>query len=234
MGTPTKAIAADVPEAIRERVGEFLRRSDQGEVSADDCVKFFDSIKEELTPAAYAWVIKRLVGSTGRFDFLTPIDPRARAQQALVKWLNEGMWLDDGSRKLKPADYELLRRFVDVLRHDLAGADAPVLEQILADQIALAWVEVNGLTVRTVEPERKWDFETVTHYDKRRERATRRFHESIKLLHTIRQQAGLALQVNVNTAVAIPTPAATESDAPPVRVPAPTRLPYTTGTGTAG
>jgi hypothetical protein len=89
MGTPAKATAPDVPEVIRERVGEFLSQSKRAEVSADDCVRFFDSIKRELTPAAYAWVIKRWVGITGRFDSLTPIDPRARAQQALVRWLNE-------------------------------------------------------------------------------------------------------------------------------------------------
>jgi hypothetical protein len=213
MGTPANATAPDVPEVIRERVGEFLSQSKRAEVSADDCVRFFDSIKGELTPAAYSWVIKRLVGITGRFDVLTPIDPRARAQQALVRWLTE-RWGHPGPRHtVNPADRELLRRYLDVLRGDLAGEDAPILERMLADQVALAWVEVNGLTARTVEPEGNWDFEAVTHYDKRRDRATRRLHDSIKLLHTIRQHGGPAMQLTVNQCVAV-TPAAASVNPP--------------------
>jgi hypothetical protein len=209
-----------VPEAIRDRVTEFLRQSNGGEVGADDCVRFFDSIKAELTPAAYRWVIKRLVGITGRFDFLTPIDPRARAQQTLVRWLTERWGLLGPPGKVSPADHELLRRYIDVLRGDLAGEDAPPLERMLADQSVLAWVEVNGLTARTLEPEQNWSYEDVNHFDRRPDRATRRFHESAKLLHTVRTQAGPPLQVNVNRCVAVSPPAPSETDASPVRVPA--------------
>jgi hypothetical protein len=215
MGTPAKLTPADVPETIRVRVGEFLRQNGDRQVSADDCVRFFDSIREGLTPAAYQWVIKRLVAATGRFDVLIPTDPRARAQQALVRWLTE-RWGHPGPRQtVNPADRELLRRYLDVLRDDVAGDDAPPLERMLSDQVVLGWVEVNGLTARTVEPESSWDHETVTHFDKRRDRATRRFHESVKLLHTIRTQAAPALQVNVSTAVAVASPAAPEP-APPL------------------
>jgi hypothetical protein len=97
---------------------------------------------------------------------------------------------------------------------------APPLEQMLADQTVLACVEVNGLTARVLESEERWDFEFVNHFDRRRDRATRRLHESVKLLHTIRTQAGPALQVNVNQCVAVTPPAPSETDASPVRVPA--------------
>jgi hypothetical protein len=68
---------------------------------------------------------------------------------------------------------------------------------MLADQIALSATEVNGLTIRTLEAEKAYDFNEATHYDRRRDRATRRMHESIKLMHVIRTKAAPALQVNV-------------------------------------
>ena len=206
MTTPAKVTPADVPATVRARVADFLGRSGQAEVTADDCVRFFDSVKDELTPAAYRWVIKRLVRQTGHFDVLPSADPRARAQQALVKWLN-APGLGEGPHKpVSPADHELSRRYLDVQRDELAGPDAPPLERMLADQVVLAWTEVNGLTARTVDHERRWDFESVAHYDKRQARATRRLHDSIKLLHLIRQKAGPALQVTVNQSVSVPAP----------------------------
>jgi hypothetical protein len=220
MGMPAKATASDVPVVIRERVDEFLCQNNQAEVSADDCVRFFDSIKDDLTPAAYSWVIKRLVGLTGRYDFLTPIDPRARAQQTLVRWLNEKWGHRGKPGEVSPADHELLRRHLDVLRKELADANAPLLEQMLADQVILCWAEVNGLTARTLELEQKWCDEDVIYFDKRRDRVTRRLHESIKLLHTIRLQAGPALQLTVNQCVAVTTPAAPVVDVSPAHVPA--------------
>ena len=220
MTTLAKATASDVPEAIQQRVGEFLRLNNETRVSADDCVRFFDSIKEDLNLASYHWVIKRLVALTGRYDFLTPISPRARAQQALVQWLNRRKAGSGKAEEICPADHELLRRYIDVLRRDLAGENASPLEKMLADQIVLASMEVNGLTARTLEPERNWCDEDVIYFDKRRDRATRRLNESIKLLHTIRLQAGPALQLTVNQCVAVTPPAASQADVIPIHVPA--------------
>jgi hypothetical protein len=207
MGTPAKVDKAEVPEAVRQRVGEFLRQSREGRATADDCVRFFDSVKHELTPAGYSWVIKRLVGITGRSDYLTPISPRARAQQTLVHWLNRRWGVNGPAKDVSPADHELLRRYLDVSRDELAGLGAPPLVRALADQVVLAAAEVNGLTARTLAADETWDTASADHYDRRRDRAVRRLLQSVKALHMIRQQAGPAVQLTVNQCVAVAAPA---------------------------
>ena len=97
-----------------------------------------------------------------------------------------------------------------MLRNELAGPEPSLLEQMLADQIVLSSAEVNGLTRHVVECEKQWKNEEATHFDRRRDRATRRMHESIKLLHLIRTKAGPALQVNVQQNVIVPPEKPTE------------------------
>lgn len=60
-----------------------------------------------------------------------------RGQQAFGKWLSEGWGLCPRGNSADPADLEIQRRYLDVLRNDLSGSEAPLLEQLLAGQIVL-------------------------------------------------------------------------------------------------
>jgi hypothetical protein len=209
MTTPAKITEDDIPQSLRDRVSEFLRQSAESGTTPKECVAFFESVREELTPATYRWLIARLAQRLNDCDSVAPIVPGAQARQALVKWLSEGWGLPNGEKTAHPADLEIQRRYLDVLRDDLAGPDAPPLEHVLADQVVLSSAEVNGLTGRVLQSEKQWLFDEANHFDRRRDRATRRMHESIKLLHLIRSKTGPALQVNVQQNVLVPpeTPA---------------------------
>lgn len=195
--TPAPITADDIPESIKQRVGDFLGRSKEPDLTARDCMEFFNSIEAELSLPAYCWVINRLARRLNDCDTLDPLDPRARAQQALLKWMDDNWGFFDNAPQPSFADRQILRRYLDVQRCELAGPDAPLLEQMLADQVVLCNAEAYGLLRGAIRFEKAWDFKEATHFDLRRDRATRRMHESIKLLHLIRQKAGPALQVNV-------------------------------------
>lgn len=203
--TPANVKRDEVPDAIRDRVTEFLRLSAHGDVIPKDCITFFESVREELTPASYRWLIKRLAERFNCCDHVSPLDPRARAQQTLIKWLTEGWGHCPRGNSARPGDLEIQRRYLDVLRHDLAGDEPSLVERMLADQIVLGCAEAHGLTCRVADAEKQWQYDEATHIDRRRDRATRRMHESIKLLHLLRTKAGPVLQVNVQNNVALPS-----------------------------
>jgi hypothetical protein len=205
MTTPSRVTAEEVPQTIRDRVFEFLSRSGRGEVTVQDSVAFFEAVQDDLTPVAYCWLVKRLAQLFNGCDNVTAIDPRGHAQQALIRWLQEEWnttWME---KKADPATSEILRRYLNVQRYELGGPESPLLEQMLADQVVLSSVEVHGLTHRVVGAEKQFAFDEAEHFDRRRDRAARRMHESIKLLHLIRTKAGPAMQVNVQQNVTVST-----------------------------
>jgi hypothetical protein len=151
-----------------------LATSEVRRPSPKDCITFFESVREGLTPASYRWLVKRLAERFNQSDHVSPIDPRAKAEQTLIKWLTEGWGQCPRGNSANPGDLEIQRRFLDVLRHDLAGSDSPLLERMLADQIVLGCAEAHGLTCRVAEAEKQCQYEEATHFDRRRDRATRR------------------------------------------------------------
>jgi hypothetical protein len=130
MTTPSRVTAEDIPEAIRDRVFEFLSRSSRGEVTVQNCVAFFETVQDDLTPVAYCWLVKRLAQMYNGSDVVTATDPRGHAQQTLIRWLQEEWGLPSGGKKTDPATSEILRRYLNAQRFELGGPTAPLVEPV--------------------------------------------------------------------------------------------------------
>ena len=90
---------------------------------------------------------------------------------------------------------EALTRQVAALEREIAGPSPSVLERLLAERIVVCWLELNCLdpALRGGEmPLRQAEF-----YDRRRDRAHRRYLSSIRNLATVRRLVIPSLQVNI-------------------------------------
>jgi hypothetical protein len=91
---------------------------------------------------------------------------------------------------------EAATRKVAALRKDLAGPDAPPLERLLADRIALCWLSVHDAEVRFAQA-RDLTIKQAEFWQKRIDAAHRRYLSAVKALATIRKLAVPAVQVNI-------------------------------------
>jgi len=91
---------------------------------------------------------------------------------------------------------EALTRQVAVLEREIAGPSPSVLERLLAERIVVCWLELNylelALTSKGERPLRQAEY-----YDRRKDRAHRRYLSAIRSLATIRRLVIPALQVNI-------------------------------------
>ena len=91
---------------------------------------------------------------------------------------------------------EAVRRQVAGLRTDLAGPEPSPLEGLLVDRIVCAWLEVkrqDALMAQVQETSLKQG----EYYQRRHERAEKRFHRACKSLAQIRRLQGPAVQLNL-------------------------------------
>ena len=87
-------------------------------------------------------------------------------------------------------------RQVAALEQEIAGASPSVLERLLAERIVVCWLELNYLEIaltRKGEP----PLRQAEYYDRRTDRAHRRYLSAIRSLATIRRLVIPALQVNI-------------------------------------
>jgi hypothetical protein len=91
---------------------------------------------------------------------------------------------------------EALKCKLDLLRAEQLGPDPTALERLLVERVVACWLQVQEADIRTAQAKDlslKWaDF-----YQKRMDRAHRRFLSAAKTLATVRRQALPVFQVNI-------------------------------------
>jgi hypothetical protein len=98
----------------------------------------------------------------------------------------------------RPVHREGVRRCLDELRQELAGPDPAPLETLLVERILTCWLQANYEDcVDTQNWRKNRTLDQHTHYQKRAERAHRRFLAAVKTLATVRRLRLPALQVNI-------------------------------------
>ena len=91
---------------------------------------------------------------------------------------------------------ESLKCKMEVMRHDLAGANPTPLERLLAERIALCWLVLHALEHGyMVKPE--GNIATGTYWQRTIDRAQRRYLSAVKTLAQVRKLALPTLQVNI-------------------------------------
>lgn len=136
-----------------------------------------------------------------------------KALQAVLQ-RNPGIWREVGSLAVQnrsklikdmhitTAAAELIHASMETMAQELGYEDAPILEQMLIDQLLLAWLRLNLWEYQLTEMESqgmtltKADF-----WEKRISAAQRRFLRACETLARVRRLARNvpALQVNINT-----------------------------------
>ena len=95
------------------------------------------------------------------------------------------------------AKKELLRRQVERLRNALAGEDPTLIEYLLSERAALCWIDVHCCDLDVIAAERGGQTSRAAYYDRRRDRAHRRYLSALRSLASVRRQCLAAIQVNV-------------------------------------
>lgn len=112
--------------------------------------------------------------------------------QARVQWANLAAGKDFTAAR------DAIMRQTDRLQHELAGLNPTPLERLLTERIALCWLHVQALEMRSgaTMPKQAWG----DIYEKRLDRANRRFLDAVKALALVRRLALPAVQVNIAAA----------------------------------
>jgi hypothetical protein len=92
---------------------------------------------------------------------------------------------------------EMLERQVERVKVELSGADPSPLERLLVERIACCWLQVNYAETKNAEYAKGGSFQASEYYQKRVERAQRRYLQAIKALAQVRRLLGPSVQVNV-------------------------------------
>jgi hypothetical protein len=92
---------------------------------------------------------------------------------------------------------EGLGRKMAKIRADLAGPDAPPLERLLADRVAVCWLSLHDVEVRFAQSCNDLTIKQADYWQRRINSAHKRYLTAIKTLATVRKLALLALQVNI-------------------------------------
>jgi hypothetical protein len=125
-------------------------------------------------------------GETGQVLLDSYGDAYSHARRALTKTAAGG----------NLAIEEALRRKINTVRDDLAGANPTALERILAERVALCWYDACE-TDRRFYDQIDTSFKTAAVREDRRDHAHRRFLEACKALAHIRKLALPAVQINL-------------------------------------
>jgi hypothetical protein len=82
------------------------------------------------------------------------------------------------------------------IRADLAGLDAPPLERLLADRVAVCWLSLHDVEVRFAQS-KDLTIKQADYWQRRINSAHKRYLSAIKTLAMVRKLALPALQVNI-------------------------------------
>ena len=91
---------------------------------------------------------------------------------------------------------EALTRKLELLRAELAGPDPTPLERLLVERIVACWLQVYDADLRYAQAE-NLSIEWREYYQRRMDRAHRRYLTAIKTLALVRKLAVPVLQVNI-------------------------------------
>jgi hypothetical protein len=91
---------------------------------------------------------------------------------------------------------EGLTRKLELLRQDLQGPSPTPLERLLVERVVACWLQVQDADVRYAQA-KNLSLEWGTYYQKRMDRAHKRYLSAIKTLATVRKLALPVLQVNI-------------------------------------
>ena len=110
-----------------------------------------------------------------------------RTQLAWIEKLAEGVDTNEEGLKAKTAQ----------MRGELAGPDSSPLEQMLVERIISCWLQVNEAESRFQVREGSGTMAKGEYWQRRHDRAHRRFLQSIEALAQVRKLLGPFIQVNV-------------------------------------
>jgi hypothetical protein len=90
---------------------------------------------------------------------------------------------------------------MEALRSELAGPEAPAVERLLAERVALCWLDAHDWEIRhnqAMQGPGGLSFRQAEHYQKMRDRSHRRYLQSLKTLVTVRKLGAFTIQINVD------------------------------------
>lgn len=100
------------------------------------------------------------------------------------------------SRKIAGDDWffsQLTKRELDNLRAELLGPAPSAVERLLAERVAIGWLEVHTAEYQLAVT----DSESRSHWQRQVDHAHRRFLSALRLLTAVRRLPRPALQVNI-------------------------------------
>jgi hypothetical protein len=89
---------------------------------------------------------------------------------------------------------------LQALRAELAGPDAPAVERLLAERVALCYLDVHSWEMYHNQAMQGTDglsFRQADHFQRMRDRSHRRYLQALKTLATVRKLGLVAIQVNI-------------------------------------
>jgi hypothetical protein len=93
---------------------------------------------------------------------------------------------------------ELVKRKMELLRAELGGPNSTPLERLLAERIVACWLQVQDADARYAQSQStNLSWEGGTYYQRRMDRAHKRYLSAIKTLAVVRKLAVPVLQVNI-------------------------------------
>jgi hypothetical protein len=110
-------------------------------------------------------------------------DLARRARDALISLYTGDDWLKS----------EVTRREMDRVRAALLGPAPSPVERLLAERVAIGWLEVHAAEFRLLQADSDWR----EHWQKQVDHAHRRFLSALRMLTSVRQLPRPAVQVNI-------------------------------------
>ena len=94
--------------------------------------------------------------------------------------------------------FAAIRAKLDLLRSELAGPEPSPIERLLAERVALSWLDSYASDIEAeVAAKKGAELKVREFHDRRRERAQKRYLSALKALAQVRKLALPAIQVNI-------------------------------------
>jgi len=94
---------------------------------------------------------------------------------------------------------EALARKLALLRAELAGPSSTPIERLLAGRVVACWLQVQDADIRYAQAQKDLSIPWGEYYQRRMDRAHRRYLSALKTLAVVRKLAIPVLQVNMTT-----------------------------------
>jgi hypothetical protein len=92
---------------------------------------------------------------------------------------------------------EALTRKLELMRAELAGPDPTPVERLLVERVAACWLQVQDADARYAQGQKDLTFAQGEYYQRRQDRAHKRFLSAVRTLALVRKLAVPVLQVNI-------------------------------------